>query len=181
MKMIRVFALALTLSALAAPLAIANYRYRQYYDTSWSYNPSYSYYYVTYYYQPVVTQTSYNYHYCIYYPSQPRYVYYYNPVSQVYWGRYEIGSKGEKRYSILADKDRKKDLKEIPKKPSRSRRRCPRSRKRRTASQWSLRRKMSRRTRSNSACSIKRSPLRATRGESVCAHQSQRVGTFAAL
>ena len=37
-------------------------------------------------------------------------------MSQVYWGRYEIGSKGDKRYSILADKDRKKDLKEIPEK-----------------------------------------------------------------
>ncbi len=116
MKSIRILALALTLGAVAAPAAVASYGYRQYYDTSWSYNPSYSYYYVTYYYQPVVTQTSYNYHYCIYYPSQPRYVYYYNPVSQVYWGRYEIGSKGEKRYSILADKDRKKDLKDIPEK-----------------------------------------------------------------
>jgi len=28
--------------------------------------------------------------------------------------RYEVGSKGEKRYSILANKDRKKELKDIP-------------------------------------------------------------------
>ena len=33
---------------------------------------------------------------------------------QAYWGRYEIGSKGEKKYSILAEKDRKKELKDIP-------------------------------------------------------------------
>ena len=67
-----------------------------------------------YYYQPVVTYTTYEYHYCIYYPSQPSYIYYYNPTTQVYWGRYEIGSKGDKRYSMLDPKDRKKDLKEIP-------------------------------------------------------------------
>ena len=91
----------------AARFAGADYGYRQYYDTTWAYSTTYNYYYVTYYYQPVVTQTSYDYHYCIYYPSQPTYIYYYNPVSQVYWGRYEIGSKGDKRYSILADKDRK--------------------------------------------------------------------------
>jgi hypothetical protein len=66
------------------------------------------------YYLPVLTQTTYDYHYCIYYPSQPSYIYYYNPSTQVYWGRYEIGSKGDKRYSILAQQDRKKDLKDIP-------------------------------------------------------------------
>ena len=67
-----------------------------------------------YYYKPVITYTTYEYHYCIYYPSSPSYVYYYNPTTQAYWGRYELGSKGEKRYSILAEKDRKKDLKDIP-------------------------------------------------------------------
>jgi hypothetical protein len=87
---------------------------RQYYETTWTYSPSYGYYYVHYYYRPVVTYTSYQYHYCIYYPARPRYVYYYNPVSSVYWGRYELGSKGDARYSILADKDRKKELNDIP-------------------------------------------------------------------
>src|SRR5208337_201150 len=88
MKAIRVFLLAVTLGAAAAPFASAHYGYRQYYDTTWAYSTTYNY-------QPVVTQTSYDYHYCIYYPSQPTYIYYYNPVSQVYWGRYEIGSKGD--------------------------------------------------------------------------------------
>jgi hypothetical protein len=87
---------------------------RQYYDTTWSYSPSYGYYYVHYYYLPAVTYTTYEYHYCIYFASRPAYVYYYNPTAQVYWGRYELGSQGDKRYSILAEKDRKKDLKDIP-------------------------------------------------------------------
>ncbi len=113
MKSTRVLLLGTAIAAAISPFAAAHYGYRQYYSPNWVYSTTYQYYYVTYYYQPVVTQTSYNYHYCVYYPAQPRYIYYYNPVSQVYWGRYEIGSKGDKRYSILAEKDRKKDLKDI--------------------------------------------------------------------
>jgi len=109
----------ITLATLALTLAVATaansaFRLRQYYDTSYTYSPTYSYYYTTYYYTTTVTQTTYDYHYCIYYPSQPQYVYYYNPTTQAYWGRYDLGSKGEARYSILAEKDRKKDLKAIP-------------------------------------------------------------------
>ena len=98
----------------AVPASFAAQSLSQYFDSTWTYSPSYGYYYVHYYYRPVVTYTTYEYHYCIYYPSQPSYIYYYNPTAQVYWGRYEIGSKGEERYSLLAEKDRKKDLKEIP-------------------------------------------------------------------
>jgi hypothetical protein len=87
---------------------------RQYYDTTWTYSSSYGYYYTTYYYQTYVTSTTYSYHYCIYYPSQPSYIYYYNPSTAAYWGRYEVGSKGDKRYSLLAEKDRKKEVKDIP-------------------------------------------------------------------
>lgn len=87
--------------------------YRQYY-TTWSYQPSASYYYTTYYYKPQVSYSGYQYHYCIYYPSQPRYVYYYNPYSQQYWGRYDLEGKEGQVYSLLADKDRKKELKDIP-------------------------------------------------------------------
>ncbi len=88
--------------------------YRQYYDNSWNYNTNYGYYYTNYYFRTTVTQVTYEYNYCIYYPSQPRYIYYYNPSSNVYWGRYEIGSKGDDHYSMLAPKDRKKELKDIP-------------------------------------------------------------------
>ena len=85
-------------------------RFRQYYS-SWNYYPQRSYYYRHYYYQPYASYTGYKYHYCIHYPSTPRYVYYYNPYRRVYWGRYDLESKG---YSLLAEKDRNGDLKQIP-------------------------------------------------------------------
>ncbi len=89
--------------------------YRQYYS-SWSYYPSNSYYYSTYYYKPQPSYNSYNYHYCIYYPTQPRYVYYYNPYTSQYWGRYDLEGKDGNNYSLLKEEDRKKELKDIPEK-----------------------------------------------------------------
>ena len=83
----------------------------RHYYSSWAYYPQRTYYYVQYYYKPADDYDTYNYHYCMYYPSAPSYVYYYNPYSQVYWGRYDLKAKG---YSMLADKDRKKNLKDIP-------------------------------------------------------------------
>lgn len=87
--------------------------YRQYYS-SWSYYPSRSYYYRTYYYKPYPSYTNYNYHYCVYYPSRPRYVYYYNPHRGHYWGRFDLEGKEGAQYSILAEKDRKARLSDIP-------------------------------------------------------------------
>jgi hypothetical protein len=111
---IKTLALGLILALASIPAARAALDLRQYYDTTYTYSQSNGYYYANYYYQTTVTQTTYEYHYCIYYPSQPSYVYYYNPTTQAYWGRYKLGSKGEERYSMLAQKDRKKDLKDIP-------------------------------------------------------------------
>ena len=94
--------------------AQASRYYRQYYS-SWSYYSTTRYYYRTYYYYPTPAATTYSYHYCIYYPSQPRYVYYYNPVSKQYWGRFEFGVDGKpKGYSLLAPQDRKEKLADIP-------------------------------------------------------------------
>ncbi len=121
----------------------------QYYDTTWAYSQNYGYYYTNYYFQTTVTQTTYTYHYCIYYPSQPQYIYYYNPSSQVYWGRYEIGSKGDKRYSLLAEKDRKKDLKDIPESAFPKPGKMPTIPARRMAWRSSPRRRTCPRTRSN--------------------------------
>jgi hypothetical protein len=88
--------------------------FRQYYS-SWSYYTTTRYYYRTYYYYPTPVSTTYSYHYAIYYPSQPRYVYYYNPTSQAYWGRFEYDENGKaKGYSLLAEKDRKGNLADIP-------------------------------------------------------------------
>ncbi len=82
---------------------------RQYYS-SWSYYPERTYYYQYYSYKPYASYSGYSYHYCIYYPKYPRYVYYYNPYKRVYWGRYDCEEKG---YSLLAEKDRKPNLKDI--------------------------------------------------------------------
>jgi hypothetical protein len=95
------------------PAEATSYYVRQYYS-SWS--PYRSYYYRTYYYKPTPSYAGYQYHYAIYYPSQPRYVYYYNPYKKVYWGRAEVSECGEVKYSLLAEKDRKGSLKEIPEK-----------------------------------------------------------------
>jgi hypothetical protein len=89
--------------------ASAHYGYRQYYG-GWTYNPIQTYYYRPYYYQPYAS-ASYSYHYVVSYPSQPQYYYYYNPVRHYYWGRYDRQAKG---YSLLAEKDRKSKLEEIP-------------------------------------------------------------------
>ncbi len=88
--------------------------FRQYYGPRWVFHPARSYYYMYYYYLPTPQATAYAYHYCIYDPARPRYIYYYNPVNQVYWGRFEVGSTGDQQYSLLAAGDRQKDLEAIP-------------------------------------------------------------------
>jgi len=85
--------------------------YGQQYYGNWSYYPSRGYNYCSYYYKPYVSYPSYSYHYCICYPSQPSYVYYYNPHRGYYWGRYDLNAKG---YSLLAEADRKATVAEIP-------------------------------------------------------------------
>ncbi|MCE9531412.1 MAG: hypothetical protein K8T89_09875 [Planctomycetes bacterium] len=115
MSKLRWFVLVVGMASLAGTdvgsnQAEAHYAYRQYYDTSWSYNTTYSYHYRRYYYKPTVQAVSYSYHYTIYYPSRPRYVYYYNPVKRYYWGRYDLEDKG---YSMLKEEDRKEKLTDI--------------------------------------------------------------------
>lgn len=86
---------------------------RRHYYSGWSYYPQRTYYYSYYYYKPYASYSGYSYHYCVYYPTRTRYVYYYNPVRKVYWGRYDLEEKG---YSLLAEKDRKTNLEDIPEK-----------------------------------------------------------------
>jgi hypothetical protein len=93
--------------------AEALFRGRQYYG-GWRHYPSRSYYYRYYYYKPYDDYDGYDYQYTIYYPSTPRYYYYYNPHRRLYWGRLDLEAKDENKYSILAEKDRKKELSDIP-------------------------------------------------------------------
>ena len=102
-------ALLIAASTLTAFSGVASAAYRQRYS-SWSYYPQRQYYYRYYYYKPYADYDGYKYHYCIHYPSQ-QYVYYYNPVRRVYWGRYDLEKQG---YSLLAEKDRKENLSDIP-------------------------------------------------------------------
>jgi hypothetical protein len=104
-------AAALVMAAAMFAPSQAQAQYGRQYYTTWSYYPTYGYYYTYYRYLPVATATTYSYHYCTYYPSRPRYVYYYNPVRRVYWGRYDLEKQG---YSMLEEKDRKADLNDIP-------------------------------------------------------------------
>ena len=103
--------LAILSIACCVSVASAYDGYGRHYYGGWNYQPKRTYYYSNYYYKPQASYSGYKHHYCIYYPSQPRYVYYYNPVSRHYWGRYDLKEKG---YSLLAEKDRKEDLKSIP-------------------------------------------------------------------
>lgn len=116
MRRTHLAALLLGLVVLGAGVAVeARTLYGRQYYGSWGYYPSRSYYYRSYYYQPYVS-APYSYHYAIYYPTYPRYVYYYNPVKQYYWGRLDLEAKGGPKYSLLAEKDRKATLKEIDEK-----------------------------------------------------------------
>jgi hypothetical protein len=72
--------------------------------SGWHKSP-YSYYYRVYHSRPS------SYDYVILYPTQPRYLYYYNPAAKQYWGRFDLKAKG---YSLLAEADRKGLLKDIP-------------------------------------------------------------------
>jgi hypothetical protein len=100
--------------ALVAALGVSPARAgqgRQYYG-GWQHSPR-GYSFSTYHYKPYAAYPTYCYNYCIWYPSAPNYVYYFNPYRKTYWGRYDVQTKG---YSLLAEKDRAGQLKDIPEK-----------------------------------------------------------------
>jgi hypothetical protein len=102
-----------TLALPSAPATANPYTPRQYYG-NWHKHSTYTYYYRNYYYKPSPTYDGYKHHYVIYYPSRPKYYYYYNPQSKQYWGRCPVDTKGKGVYSMLAEKDRKEKLEDIP-------------------------------------------------------------------
>src|SRR5689334_14370850 len=98
-------------AALGVSPAKAGFSVRQYYS-GWSHSGQ-GFWYCTYNYKPYVGYPSYAYNYCIWYPTTPNYCYYFNPYKGTYWGRYDVKTKG---YSLLAEKDRAGQLKDIPEK-----------------------------------------------------------------
>jgi len=86
---------------------------RQWYN-EWTYYPQFGYYYSSYYYLPSAVDKSYRHHFCLLYPAHPQYVYYFDPQTHLYWGRLELKAEPGHQYSVLAPKDRKEKLKDIP-------------------------------------------------------------------
>jgi hypothetical protein len=116
MKMLRCLLLLAALPlATAAPSQAdaAHYSVRQYYS-GWHKHPKANYHYRHYYYKPSSSYAGYRHHYVIYTPQRPKYYYYYNPYKKAYWGRCPVETAGQGQYSLLAEKDRRGDLKEIP-------------------------------------------------------------------
>jgi hypothetical protein len=110
---LRLAGLGLAVALVCAAASPAQADGRQYYG-GWNHYPQRSYHYCNYYYKPTPTYTGYTYHYCIYVPSTPRYIYYYNPHNQTYWGRFDTEGKPGEQYSILSEENRKANLKDIP-------------------------------------------------------------------
>ncbi len=102
------------IGALAAPVLAQNYYTPRQYYAPWVKHDSYAYYYRQYYYKPTPTYVGYRYHYAVLYPARPEYTYFYNPHKRVYWGRCPTNHDGQPLYSMLAEKDRKGALKDIP-------------------------------------------------------------------
>ncbi|MGH7127124.1 MAG: hypothetical protein ACREJB_11220 [Planctomycetaceae bacterium] len=87
--------------------------FRQYYS-GWSHAPERGYFYRKYHYKPDAAGSRYEYHYCIYYPSDPRYVYYYDPETQVYWGRFDTQGEPGRQYSLLPSGLQSTKLSDVP-------------------------------------------------------------------
>jgi len=115
-RRISMFALFLGASLLglvATPQEAQAHGPRQYYS-SWNRHPTANYHYRNYYYKPTASYSGYKHHYVVYHAQRPNHVYFYNPYTRQYWGRCPIGTQGEGKYSLLAEKDRAGSLKDIP-------------------------------------------------------------------
>lgn len=102
------------IACLARPAIAANRR--QYYS-SWTFSSTAGYYFASYFFRLTVSATNYSYHYAIYYESRPRYIYYFNPYTKRYWGRYDLEAAAkdpQTAYSLLKEDDRREKLTDIP-------------------------------------------------------------------
>jgi hypothetical protein len=93
--------------------SVADYTPRQYYG-AWHRHPTRPYHYRHYYFKPTADYAGYRHHYAVFYPARPQHVYFYNPYKRVFWGRCPADAKGKPAYSLLAEKDRKDRIEDIP-------------------------------------------------------------------
>lgn len=68
----------------------------------------------SYYYKPSPEYAGYKHHFVIRTPQDPQHLYFYNPYASKFWGRCPTAAAGRPQYSLLAEKDRKAKLEEIP-------------------------------------------------------------------
>jgi hypothetical protein len=80
------------------------------YYSNWSYDQAHSYYFCTCYFKSCAT-ADYSKYYCVYSPSCGNYVYFYNPVSKLYWGRFDEQAKG---FAVLPAADQKTVISDLP-------------------------------------------------------------------
>ncbi len=78
--------------------------------SNWTYDQSHGYYYCVCSYKPSA-YSDYSKYVCIYNASYGNSVYYYNPTSKTYWGRYDAAAKG---FSTLAAGDQKAVIADLP-------------------------------------------------------------------
>jgi hypothetical protein len=108
----------LAVGASTGVVAQADYYYPRQYYSGYTYNPTYKYYYRTYYYKPKPTYAGYRYHY-VYYSPKYRSNVYYNPYKKYWWGRcpteygYDTEYKGTPVYYTLPEDKRKAVLSDI--------------------------------------------------------------------
>src|SRR5262245_48178124 len=105
--------LALSLAALPEAPAGPTHSSRQYYS-SWRQHSNTRYHYRKYYYKPRGDYVGFKHHYVVHDSKRPNHLYFYNPYKKVFWGRCPTQSNGRGTYSLLAEKDRKATLEEIP-------------------------------------------------------------------
>ncbi len=100
------------LSWSAEPAQAQGYGARQYYGDWHAHSAGYAY--RSYYYKPAPNYGGYKHHYVMHFPQYPEYNYYYNPYKKQYWGRCPVHYGQQPVYSMLAEKDRNADIKQIP-------------------------------------------------------------------
>jgi hypothetical protein len=86
---------------------------RQYYS-GWHIHPQSHYYYRTYYFKPTADYYGYKHHYVVYSQRHPGHLYFYNPYKKLFWGRCSAHATGHAAYSLLAERDRKGTIDDIP-------------------------------------------------------------------
>lgn len=113
MTLLRGLAFAVAVTLIGGAADSAPHSPRQYYS-SWNKHPTRAYSYRQYFYKPSPTFAGYKHHYVISYRARPKFLYFFNPYKKVFWGRCPSDHGGKPKYSLLAEKDRKGQISEIP-------------------------------------------------------------------